>query len=129
MIPERSPVPIRTAVALLLLSGLAACGVLKKDETVQSVVNKRVIGMPAGDFFDQYGKWKQRAELLDGTVEFSWTSAIGASTAAGYIGLDDRTCTLRLVVAKNGKIASADVVLDNQGRASVSRCEEMFKAK
>lgn len=129
MIPDRSPVPVRTAIALLLLASLAACGILKKDEGVQSVVNSRLVGMTAGDFFDQYGKWRQRTELLDGTVEFSWTSAIGASTAAGYIGLDDRTCTLRVVVAKSGKIASADVVFDNQGRVSTSRCEELFKAK
>lgn len=129
MIPERSPVSIRIVFAALLLAGLCACGILKKDESVQAVVNKRLVGMPAGDFFDQFGKWRQRGELLDGTTEFSWTSAIGASTAAGYIGLDDRTCTLRVVVAKNGKIASADVVFDNQGRVSVSRCEELFKAK
>jgi hypothetical protein len=129
LIPERTPIPVRTAVALLLLATLAACGVFKKDDAVQGVVNKRVIGMSAGDFFDQYGAWRQRSELLDGTTEFSWTSAIGASTAAGFVGLDDRTCTLRVVVAKNGKIASADVVYDNQGRVSISRCEELFKAK
>ena len=129
MIPERNPVLVRAGVALLLLATLAACGVFKKAEEVQGVINKRVIGMSAGDFFEQFGAWRQRTELLDGTTEFSWTSAIGASTAAGYLGLDDRTCTLRVVVAKNGKIASADVVYDNQGRVSTSRCGELFRAK
>jgi hypothetical protein len=129
LIPERSPVPVRSAVALLLLASLAACGVFKKDEEVQGVVNKRVIGMSAGDFFEQFGTWRQRTELLDGTTEFSWTSAIGASTPAGYVSLDDRTCTLRVIVAKSGKIVSADVVYDNQGRVSTSRCGELFRAK
>ncbi len=129
MIPERNPVLVRAGVALLLLAALAACGVLKKDEEVQGVINKRVIGMSAGDFFERFGAWRQRAELLDGTTEFSWTSAIGASTAAGSIALDDRTCTLRVIAAKNGKIASADVMYDNQGRVSTSRCGELFRAR
>ncbi len=130
MIPERIPVPVRAAAALPLLVALAACGTLfKKDEEVQAVVNNRVIGMAAGDFFDQYGIWRQRTELLDGTTEFSWTSATASRTAAGYVSLDDRTCTLRVVVAKNGKITSAEVIYDNQGRVSTSRCGELFRTK
>lgn len=128
MIPERIPHLARASTALLLLAALAGCGTLfKKDEAVQGVVNNRAIGMAAGDFFDQFGTWQQRTELLDGTTEFSWTSATASRTAAGYVSLDDRTCTLRIIVAKNGKIVSADVVFDNQGRVSTSRCSELFR--
>ncbi len=127
MFLERIPVPVRAAAALPLLVALAACGTLfKKDEAVQAVVNRRAIGMAAGEFFDQFGTWRQRTELLDATTEFSWTSATASRTAAGYVSLDDRTCTLRIVVAKNGRIATADVVFDNQGRVSTSRCAELF---
>ena len=130
MIPERIPAFARAAAALPLLVALAGCGSLfKKDEEVQTVVNNRVIGMSAGDFFDQFGLWRQRTELLDGTTEFSWTSATASRTAAGYVSLDDRTCTLRLVAAKSGKIISADVIYDNQGRVSTSRCGELFRTK
>jgi hypothetical protein len=130
LIPERIPLFARASTALLLLASLAACGTLfKKDEAVQGVVNSRVIGMSAGEFFDQFGVWRQRTELLDGTTEFSWTSAIASRTAAGYVSLDDRTCTLRIIVAKSGKITSADVVFDNQGRVSTSRCAELFRTQ
>ena len=130
MIPERIPLFARASTALLLLAALAACGTLfKKDEAVQGFVNDRAIGMSAGEFFDQFGVWRQRTELLDGTTEFSWTSPTASRTAAGYVSLDDRTCTLRIIVAKNGKITSADVILDNLGRVSTSRCAELFSTK
>ncbi len=129
MIPECIPVLVRAAASLPLLLSLVACGVFKKDETVQSVVDKRVVGMTAGDFFDQFGIWRQRTELLDGTTEFSWTSAIAKTTPAGYVSLDDRTCSLRVIVTKNGKIASAEVIYDNLGRNSTSRCTELFGTK
>jgi len=130
LIPERIPHFARASTALLLLAALGACGTLfKKDEAVQAVVNNRVIGMGAGEFFDQFGVWRQRTELLDGTTEFNWTSATASRTAAGYVSLDDRTCTLRIIVAKSGKITSADVILDNLGRVSTSRCAELFGTK
>ena len=43
-------------------------------------------------------------------------------------GLDDRTCTLRLVAGKDGKILTATILQDMPGRTSTSRCLEMFKA-
>lgn len=129
LIPVRIPVLVRAGAALSLLVALAACGVFKKDETVQSVVNQRVIGMTAGEFFDRFGAARQRTELLDGTTEYSWTSSISQRTTAGYVSLDDRTCTLRVIVARNGRIASADVIFDNLGRSSTSRCKELFGAK
>jgi len=47
---------------------------------------------------------------------------------SGYYGLDDRTCTLRLIAGKDGKIHTATILQDMPGRSSNSRCMEMFKA-
>jgi hypothetical protein len=114
--------------ALLLLCGLAACSVFKNNEEAQAVVNQRVIGMPAGDFFQAFGPARSRSEQLDGSTSYDWISSTG-KVAAGPGWLDDRTCTLRVVADKRGRIATADVILDNPGRVSTSRCGEMFKAK
>ena len=119
----------RAAASLLLLCTLAGCGLFKTNETTQAVISQRLVGMPVGDFFQQYGPWKIRNELVDGTIDYSWVSAIGATPNSGYYGLDDRTCTLHIVAARNGRIAVADVLQDNVGRTSTSRCVEMFTAK
>ena len=129
MIAECRPFNARTGATLLLLASLAACGIFKNNQEAQAVINQRVTGMPAGDFFDQFGPWRTRSEQADGSVAYSWISALGPTPNSGYLGLDERTCTLRIVAAKNGKIATADIVLDNPGRVSTSRCGEMFKAK
>ena len=129
MISDCKPFRTRTAAALLLLAGLAACGILKNDEGIQAVINQRVTGMPVGDFFQQFGTWLKRSEQADGSTEYAWVSATGPVTNSGYYGLDDRTCTLRIVAARNGKITTADVVRDNLGRVSTSRCGEIFKTQ
>ena len=85
--------------------------------------------MQAGDFFQQFGSAQARSEQGDGSTSYEWKSALGPTQSSGYYGLDDRTCTLHLVADKRGKIASVDVVLDNLGRVSTSRCTEIFKAK
>jgi hypothetical protein len=120
--------PLLRGLALLSLCGLAACGILKKSEEAQTVVNQRVVGLPAGEFFQAYGAARSRSEQLDGGTTYDWISSTGA-VRAGPEGLDDRTCTLRIVVDPKGRIAIAEVVLDNIGRASTSRCGEMFKPK
>lgn len=129
LILDCKPFIARTGAALLLLCSLAACGIFKSNEEAQAVINQRVAGMSAGDFFQQFGPWRTRSEQVDGSTEYRWISATGPAPNSGYLGLDDRTCTLRIVVARNGKIATADIVLDNPGRVSTSRCGEMFKAK
>ena len=119
----------QTALSLVLMtSGLAACGVFKSNEEAQAIINRRVVGMPAGEFFQTFGVARNRSEQLDGTITYDWTSSIGAA-AAGPNGLDERTCTLRIVADRRGRVATAEVVLDNPGRFSTSRCGEMFKAK
>lgn len=115
--------------ALLALAALVGCGSLKNDSAVQEVVNARVVGMQAGDFFREFGSAQTRGEQADGSTFYDWRSALGPTQNSGYYGLDERTCTLHLVADKKGRIASVDVVLDNVGRVSTSRCTEIFKAK
>ncbi|MDQ2926707.1 MAG: hypothetical protein M3R22_00865 [Pseudomonadota bacterium] len=117
----------RSAVVLVLCS-LAACSIFKNNEEAQAVINQRVVGMAAGDFFQTYGPARTRSEQLDGSTAYDWQSSIG-KVAAGPVGLDERTCTLRIVADRRGRVATADIVLDNPGRVSTSRCGEMFKAK
>lgn len=115
--------------ALLALAALAGCGSLKSNDAAQAIVNERVVGMQAGDFFQQFGGTRTRSEQADGSISYDWQSALGPTQNAGYYGLDQRTCTLHLVADKKGRITSVDVVLDNVGRISTSRCTEIFKAK
>jgi hypothetical protein len=126
--PEHKSAAARAAATLLLLAALAGCSVFKNNVEAQTTINQRVIGMAAGDFFQRYGAWTTRAELPDGSTEYGWISAIGATTNSGFYGLDDRTCTLRVIAGKNGKILVADILQDMPGRTSNSRCGEMFKA-
>ena len=128
MSPVHPPFWFRGSLLLLLLSGLAACSVFKNNEEAQAIVNQRVVGMPAGDFFQTYGAARTRSEQLDGSTSYEWISATG-KVAAGPGWLDERTCTLRIVADKRGRVATAEVVLDNPGRTSTSRCGEMFKAR
>jgi hypothetical protein len=118
----------RTA-ALFALAALAGCGSLNNNAAVQAVVNERVVGMQAGDFFQQFGSARTHSEQADASTSYDWMSALGPTQNAGYYGLDDRTCTLHLVADRKGRITSVDVVLDNVGRVSTSRCTEIFKAK
>jgi hypothetical protein len=120
--------PARTA-ALLVLAAFAGCGSLGNSGAIQAVVNERVVGMQAGDFFQQFdGTWT-RNEQGDGSTSYVWKSALGPTQNSGYYGLDERTCTLHLVADKKGRIASVDVAVDNVGRVSTSRCTEVFKTK
>ncbi len=117
------------AVALLLvLAGSAGCELIKKDEAVQSIVSRRAVGMPIGAFFDEFGRPRSRAELLDGTVRYGWESSVG-SARAGPDSLDQRICQLQIVADAKGRITSADVVHDSPGRVSTSRCGEIFAAR
>ncbi len=127
MSPECKTAVARAAATLLLLSALAGCSLFKNNEEAQAVVNRRVVGMAAGDFFQRYGTWATRREQVDGTTDYGWVSAIGATTNSGYYGLDDRTCTMKIVTAKDGRIVIATILEDMPGRTSTSRCGELFK--
>ena len=116
------------ALLLALPLALAACSLFKGGEDMQLLINKAVVGMPAGDFFGRYGPAYEREEQLDQTTQYKWASRIG-STVPGPMSLDERVCKLSLVADSRGRIASATVSQDNPGRISTSRCTEVFSGK
>ena len=127
--PEFQTAALRAAAIVSLLLAVAGCSVFKTNEAAQAAINQRVVGMSVGDFFDRYGSWNRRDPQLDGTVEYAWVSAITDKppNAGLYGGLDDRTCSLKVVAGRNGKIVTATIVSDGPGRTSNSRCTEVFK--
>ncbi len=125
---QQRPFFARTAT-LLALAALAGCGSMTNNDAAQAVVNARVIGMQVGDFLQQFGSARTRNEQADGSTSYEWRSTLGPTQNSGQYGLDEHTCTLHLVADRRGKIASVDIVLDNVGRVSTSRCTEIFKAK
>jgi hypothetical protein len=128
--PESPTAAARAAATLLLplLCGIAGCSLFKNNVEAQAMIEQRVVGMPAGDFFDRYGPWTTRREMPDGSTEYGWVSAIGATPNSGFYGMDDRTCTLKVVAAKNGRLTVATILQDMPGRTTTSRCAEVFKA-
>ena len=127
MSPEFQTAAPRAAAAAALLLAVAGCSVFKTNEEAQAVINQRVIGMPVGDFFDRYGRPKLREAQADGTTEYAWISAITATPNSGYYGLDDRTCSMKIIAANDGRIVTASIVQDMPGRTTTSRCLELFK--
>jgi hypothetical protein len=125
--PEFQTAATRAAAAAALLLAVAGCSVFKTNEEAQAVINQRVVGMPVGDFFDRYGRPKLREAQADGTTEYAWISAIAATPNSGYYGLDDRTCSMKIIAAKDGRIVTASIVQDMPGRTTTSRCLELFK--
>jgi hypothetical protein len=117
----------RTLAAALLVGGVAGCELLKHNEEALATINKRVIGMPAGEFFDRYGRAQSRSEGPDGSMDYEWTSAVPYAKA-GPDSLDERICTLRIGSDARGRIARVAVVYDAPGRTSTSRCREIFAA-
>jgi hypothetical protein len=127
LIPERLPRVCRAGL-LLLAGAVSACSVFKNDEETQVTVSKRVVGMPVGQFFDTFGPARTRAEQPDGSVAYFWMSKIGAVTT-GAAQLDDAVCTLKIFADKQGKIVSAEILLDDPGQYTTSRCGAVFKPK
>jgi len=125
--PEFQTAAPRAAAAAALLLAVAGCSVFKTNEEAQAVINQRVIGMRVGDFFDRYGRPKLREAQADGTTEYAWISEITATPNSGYYGLDDRTCSMKIIAAKDGRIVTASIVQDMPGRTTTSRCLELFK--
>jgi len=126
--PELPTAALRAAAIAALLLAAAGCSVFKTNEEAQAAINQRVVGMQAGDFFDRYGRANLRVPQSDGSLEYRWISAIAETPNSGYYGLDDKTCTLRIIAGKDGKIQAALILQDMPGRTSTSRCLEMFKA-
>ena len=128
MSPEFPTAALRATATLSLLLTIAGCSVFKTNEEAQAAVTQRVVGMSVGDFFDRYGSWKTRQVQPDGAVEYAWISAITTDAYKGFYGLDDRTCRVKIIADKNGRILTATIVEDMPGRTTTSRCLEIFKA-
>ncbi len=121
-------VPPGALVAAALLVALGGCELLKRNEEVTTIINARVIGMPAGEFFDRYGRAAVRKEAFDNSTSYDWSSDVGQAPP-GPEGRDDRVCKLRLTADKGGRISAVLVLYDAQGVKSTSRCGEIFAAK
>jgi len=122
------PFVLRRALAgTLVLCLLAGCELFKGNEEVLAIINGRVIGMPAGEFFDRYGRADSRSELADGALVFGWTASLEPEQPGGA-NLDEHICKLRLSADKRGRIRGVQIVYDGPGRKSVSRCGEIFAA-
>ena len=83
--------------------------------------------MPAGDFFDRYGRPNGRAETVDGGTAYDWISSVSFARP-GPEGLDDRVCKLHLTADRRGRISAVEVRYDAPGMKSTSRCGEIFAA-
>lgn len=108
---------------------LAACGSAAKGEAdTPAVLNQRLIGMPAGEFFDRYGPPGARTAGASNTAIYEWQSDVGFARP-GPNGLDDRVCRLTVTVDKALRIAAVEIEEDGLGVKSTSRCREIFDAK
>ena len=117
----------RALAAAALLVALGGCELLKHNEEATAIINQRVLGKPAGQFFDRYGRASARTEIGDSTTVYNWVSDVGI-TPPGHEGQDERICRLRLTVDKAGRVSAVQVLYDAQGTKSRSRCGEIFAA-
>ena len=118
----------RLLAAAALAGTLAGCELLKHNEETATVVNSRILRMPAGEFFDRYGRPASHVETPDGGAAYVWTSSV-PEARPGPEALDERICRLHLSVDKDGRIAAVDVLFDAPGLKSTSRCSEIFAAR
>jgi hypothetical protein len=116
------------AAAAALLAALGGCEMFKHNEEALAVVTARVIGMPAGDFFDRYGRASVRREIADGGSVYDWMSDLGFA-APGPERDDDHVCKMRLTADKRGRISEVGIQFDGPGLKSTSRCRDIFAAK
>jgi hypothetical protein len=121
-------IPLRAVAAASLLVAVGGCELFKHNEEALTIINGRVLGKPAGDFFDRYGRASSRIEAGANATLYEWISDFG-QTPPGPAGRDERVCKLRLTVDKDGKVSAVQVLYDAQGTKSTSRCGEIFAAK
>ena len=120
------PTMPRALCAVLALAALAGCELMKKNEEVTAVINRRAVGMPAGEFFDRYGDHGRKRESGDGSAEYDWLSSVPFAKS-GPEGLDERICRLRISVDPKGRISAVQILFDAVGLKSTSRCAEIFQ--
>jgi hypothetical protein len=115
----------RALCAALVLAALPGCELMKRNEEVTTVINRRALGMPAGEFFDRFGRAGPKREQSDGSAEYDWVSSVPYAQA-GPAGLDDRICRLKVSVDNKGRVSAVQVLFDAPGLKSTSRCSEIF---
>ncbi len=119
--------PMHALCAAIAFASLSGCELLKKNEEVASTINGRAVGMPAGAFFDRFGRPGAKREQDDGSAEYVWTSSVPFAKS-GPDGLDERICKLRVSVDIKGRVSGVQILVDAQGLKSTSRCAEIFGA-
>jgi hypothetical protein len=121
-----APFVPRAFAAALVLS-LVGCGDLLKrsNQDALAIINARAVGMPAGEFFDRFGRAERRTDLPDGSIEFLWNAPVVAGER-GWADADEHICKLRLTTDKRNRIAVVEVLYDAPGKKSTSRCGEVF---
>jgi hypothetical protein len=117
----------RALCAALVLAALPGCGLMKRNDEVTTVINRRALGMSAGEFFDRFGRPGVRREQSDGSVEYDWVSSVPYALP-GPAGLDERICRLKVSVDNKGRVSAVQVLFDAPGLKSTSRCSEIFAA-
>ncbi len=116
----------RPICAAIAFASIAGCGLFKNEE-VANVVNRRAVGMPAGEFFDRFGRAGLKRELGDGSADYEWISSVPFAPP-GPAGQDERICKLRVSVDVRGRVSAVQILYDAQGVKSTSRCGEIFSA-
>ena len=115
----------RIACATLAVSAIAGCEVFKHNEEAMTVINRRAVGMPVGEFFDRFGRPGKRVELPDGSAIYDWISSV-PEASPGPEGRDDRICRLKVSVDVRGRVSGVEILFDAPGLKSTSRCREVF---
>jgi hypothetical protein len=132
--PKRRPEPpatfkdiVKALIALLALS-LGGCGsIFGRDpaKDTHAILDKRIVGMSVGDFFERYGAPLSRDEGRDGSLGFVWEGGL-TKISAGPTGPEALICRLRLGTGKDGRISAVVVLRDGEGLRRLSRCVELI---
>ena len=117
----------RALCTALVLTALPGCELMKRNEEATTVINRRALGMSAGEFFDRFGRPGLKREQSDGSAEYDWVSSVPYALP-GPGGLDDRICRLKVSVDSKGRVSAVQILFDAPGLKSTSRCSEIFAA-
>ena len=126
--PQRIAI-LKTAVLVpALLLALAGCQNLLRSPgaDAQAIVDRRALGVSAGEFFQRYGPPRRREEASDGTLSFTWEGGLEL-VPAGVYGPEELICGLNITTDRRGRIVAAPIVRDGKGQRRASRCAELFE--